>query len=80
MEQPAEPQAGTAAAFKKRIRLAKQTGWHRDRYQPDTGTRRSATEAVSLDHKHAVFVKSPCCKHSLSMRNQGYMVNAAFEK
>jgi predicted acylesterase/phospholipase RssA len=29
------------------------------------------TEAVSLDHKHAVFGKSPCGKHSLSMRNQG---------
>jgi hypothetical protein len=28
-----------------------------------------ATEAVSLDHKHAVFVKSPWCKHRLLIRN-----------
>jgi hypothetical protein len=27
-------------------------------------------EVVSLDHKHAVFGKSPCCKHRLPMRNR----------
>jgi hypothetical protein len=37
-------------------------------------------EAVSLDHKHVVFEKSPCCKHRLPMGNQSLIVYAASKK